>query len=197
MASTSSSSAHSRTPINTAQMMPGTPAIDRGQPGRHRSSVLRNLHGMASRHTSRCTSSSSDTIGQGEVPRKDAPNADDVEPDPKPFPKVGDVVRYMGKWENEISLGEVRQCPKHVCALRLLFLLRPCLCCSSIALSGGIISDSAVLLAGKYHHAMLRPCPYQKNKSRIPRGTWYQLAYDTTAINNNIPATCYLLPDSR
>ncbi|CAM9551169.1 unnamed protein product, partial [Laminaria digitata] len=38
-----------------------------------------------------------------------APNADGVEPEPRPFPKVGDVVRYKGKWENELSLGEVRQ----------------------------------------------------------------------------------------
>lgn len=109
MASTPSSSAHSRSATSTAQMVPGTPAVDRRQHGRHRSSVLRNLHGMASRHTSRCTSSSSDTMEQGEAPGKDAPNVDDVEPEPRPFPKVGDVVRYMGKWENEISLGEVRQ----------------------------------------------------------------------------------------
>lgn len=111
MASIPSSSAHSRSPMSAAQMVPGTPpAVDRRQHGRHRSSVLRNLHGMASRQTSRCTSSSSDTVEQGAVPGKDAPNADGVEPEPRPFPKVGDVVRYKGKWENELSLGEVWQC---------------------------------------------------------------------------------------
>lgn len=110
MASTSSSSAHLRSPMSTANMVPGTPAVDRWQQGRHRSSVLRNFHGMASRPTSRCSSSSSDTVEQGPVSGKDAPNTDDVEPEPRPFPKVGDVVRYKGKWENDISLGEVWKC---------------------------------------------------------------------------------------
>lgn len=123
MASTSYSSAHSRSPMSTAQMVPGTHAVDPRQHERHRSSVLRNLHGIASRQTSRCTSSSSDTMEQGAVPGKGVPNADDVELEPRPFPKVGDVVRYKGKWENDLSLGEVWQCPKYFSALRLKFVL--------------------------------------------------------------------------
>lgn len=109
MARTSSFSTHPRSPMSTAKMVAGTPAVDRRQHGRHRSSVLGHFRGMASRSTSRCASSSSDTVEQGPVSGKDAPNVDDVEAEPRPFPKVGDVVRYKGKWENDISLGEVRK----------------------------------------------------------------------------------------
>lgn len=35
----------------------------------------------------------------------DTPTEEEV----RPFPRVGDVVRYKGKWKNEISFGEVRQ----------------------------------------------------------------------------------------
>lgn len=49
---------------------------------------------------------------QEPVPGKDhdADRVADLEP--RPFPKVGDVVRYEGKWENEVSFGEVRQHPE-------------------------------------------------------------------------------------
>ncbi|CAN0179915.1 unnamed protein product [Ectocarpus sp. 12 AP-2014] len=54
--------------------------------------------------TSRLGSSSPDaSIAEGE---------DVVDLEARPFPKVGDVVRYKGKWENEVSFGEIRQLRK-------------------------------------------------------------------------------------
>lgn len=118
---------------------------------------------------------------QGEVPGKDAPTADDVLPEPKPFPKVGDVVRYMGKWENEISLGEVRQCPKHVCASILK--------CSYFgaaaipALSGraalsrvvqSCLSDSTIMRCWDLVLIRLTSFVYLVvPRTSLPRGTWF------------------------
>lgn len=46
---------------------------------------------------------------QEPVPGKDHEGDKVADVEPRPFPKVGDVVRYEGKWENEVSFGEVRQ----------------------------------------------------------------------------------------
>lgn len=62
-------------------------------------------------------SSSSDIVEQGSVPGNDTPADDDIELEPRPFPKVGDIVRYPGKWKGTLSFGEVRQYPKHATVL--------------------------------------------------------------------------------
>ncbi|CAM9334185.1 unnamed protein product [Choristocarpus tenellus] len=44
---------------------------------------------------------------------KDGPSpmseSEDLVEDPRPYPKVGDIVRYDGKWEDDVTLGEIRQ----------------------------------------------------------------------------------------
>lgn len=49
---------------------------------------------------------------QEPVPGNDGSTADYASPEPRPFPKVGDVVRYKGKWENDVSFGEVSHYPR-------------------------------------------------------------------------------------
>ncbi|CAM9292220.1 unnamed protein product [Hapterophycus canaliculatus] len=61
---------------------------------------------------SRLGSSSLGTMKQEPVPGKDHEGENVADLEPRPFPKVGDVVRYEGKWENEVSFGEVRQLKK-------------------------------------------------------------------------------------
>lgn len=70
---------------------------------RHATSLLRN-------------SSPDASVAEGE---------DVVDLEARPFPKVGDVVRYKGKWESEVSFGEVSSCPmstSHVPPLLLVAL---------------------------------------------------------------------------
>lgn len=62
---------------------------------------------VARRESSRLASSSEVTEQQG----GDGVEGDGVvELEARPFPKVGDVVRYEGKWENDVSFGEVSLC---------------------------------------------------------------------------------------
>lgn len=62
---------------------------------------------VARGESSRFASSSEVTEQQG----GDGVEGDGViELEARPFPKVGDVVRYEGKWENDVSFGEVSHC---------------------------------------------------------------------------------------
>lgn len=58
-------------------------------------------------------SSSQDTVEQEPGRDPEAVGAEDADVEARPFPKVGDVVRYEGKWENEVSFGEVSACLPH------------------------------------------------------------------------------------
>lgn len=62
---------------------------------------------MASGETFRLASSSSETAAQESSSEESVNGEDEVET--RPFPKVGDVVRYEGKWEGDVSFGEVRE----------------------------------------------------------------------------------------
>lgn len=86
--------------------------------------ALTDLSGIGSQRYRRCfsashsfralESSSQDAVEQ--EPGRDpevVQAADDANPESRPFPKVGDVVRYEGKWENEVSFGEVSRYPCH------------------------------------------------------------------------------------
>ncbi len=69
---------------------------------------------MAGSAKSALESSSQDAVEQepGRDPEGVEP-ADDANLESRPFPKVGDVVRYEGKWDNELSFGEVSLYPFH------------------------------------------------------------------------------------
>lgn len=54
-----------------------------------------------------CTEPSSGTI-EHQTPLRGDTNDDGVK-EARPFAKVGDVVRYQGKWKEEIAFGEVRR----------------------------------------------------------------------------------------
>lgn len=74
-------------------------------------------------------SSSQDTVEQEpgkEQDGVDAGNAVDLEA--RPFPKVGDVVRFEGKWKNDVSFGEVND-PAPFAPFRLGFREYPGLRC--------------------------------------------------------------------
>ena len=55
----------------------------------------------------RLPASVSETMEQEPIPGNDRPNSAQARHEPRPFPKVGDVVRYPGKWTDEICFGEV------------------------------------------------------------------------------------------
>lgn len=66
--------------------------------------------GVASSAKSWLASSSQDTVEQEPGKERDGVDAEDsVELETRPFPKVGDVVRYEGKWKNDVSFGEVNE----------------------------------------------------------------------------------------
>lgn len=65
---------------------------------------------VASSAKSWLASSSQDTMEQESGKEHDGVDAGDaVELEARPFPKVGDVVRYEGKWKNDVSFGEVNE----------------------------------------------------------------------------------------
>lgn len=72
-----------------------------------------------------------------------------VELEQRPFPKVGDVVRYEGKWESDMSFGEVRQCTQQPSGAGIGSLVPPC------------VSIGAVLRATAVCYAIL------KKKSKV------------------------------
>lgn len=65
---------------------------------------------MARGGRSRLASSSEVTAQQEPGKQQEGVEGDGVgDLEARPFPKVGDVVRYEGKWESDVSFGEVRQ----------------------------------------------------------------------------------------
>lgn len=56
----------------------------------------------------RLSTSISETVAQEPTPSNDEPPSEEARHKSKPFPRVGDVVRYQGKWTDDINLGEVR-----------------------------------------------------------------------------------------
>lgn len=55
-------------------------------------------------------SSSQDTVEQEPGKEQDGVDSEDaVDLEARPFPKVGDVVRYEGKWKSDVSFGEVNE----------------------------------------------------------------------------------------
>lgn len=56
----------------------------------------------------RLSTSISETVAQEPTPSNDEPPLEEERHESKPFPRVGDVVRYQGKWPDDINLGEVR-----------------------------------------------------------------------------------------
>lgn len=77
---------------------------------RHRPSSAPHGVGVASRAKLWLANSSQDTVEQESGKEHDGVDAEDaVEVEARPFPKVGDVVRYEGKWKDDVSFGEVNE----------------------------------------------------------------------------------------
>lgn len=77
---------------------------------RYRLSSAPHGFGVASRAKSWLANSSQDTVEQESGKEHDGVDAEDaVEVEARPFPKVGDVVRYEGKWKEDVSFGEVNE----------------------------------------------------------------------------------------
>lgn len=65
---------------------------------------------VASGAKSWLASSSQDTVEQESGKEHDVVDAEDaIETEARPFPKVGDVVRYEGKWKDDVTFGEVSE----------------------------------------------------------------------------------------
>lgn len=86
-------------------------AVRRAIKGRRytRSNLLPGVGRLDIGQLFRLSTSISETVEQEPTPSNDEPpSEEEARHKPKPFPRVGDVVRYQGKWTDDINLGEVR-----------------------------------------------------------------------------------------
>lgn len=102
------STGNARSATQTATTYPGLSGV-RAQRYRLLSSPPHGFR-VGSREKSWLASSSQDTVEQESGKEHDGVDAEDaVEVEARPFPKVGDVVRYEGKWKDDLTFGEVNE----------------------------------------------------------------------------------------